>query len=273
MRGKPRWCRPGLVAASDHPRACGANVPADNICDAATGSSPRMRGKQRSYRKPRDLFRIIPAHAGQTRWRPRILMSRPDHPRACGANYPEYYELKPKAGSSPRMRGKHNRRTYLWSRERIIPAHAGQTRCPSESFHRGPDHPRACGANLTYVHWDTSIHGSSPRMRGKHLFQDAPNNLRRIIPAHAGQTGAGVVTHWGSPDHPRACGANLERAWKTVMASGSSPRMRGKRLIGSVVHDAHRIIPAHAGQTHRLEDRRRLDADHPRACGANSTAS
>ena len=51
---------------TDHPRACGANA-ADMLgISESTGSSPRMRGKHRRIGGRFNLFRIIPAHAGQT---------------------------------------------------------------------------------------------------------------------------------------------------------------------------------------------------------------
>ena len=48
---------------------------------------------------------------------------------------------------------------------------------------------------------------------------------------------------------------------------GSSPRMRGTpRIVRSDQTDA-RIIPAHAGNSCFIRARRRVSADHPRACG------
>ena len=47
------------------------------------------------------------------------------------------------------MRGKHVERVGDFPHVRIIPAHAGQTRGPRMECRRGPDHPRACGANHT----------------------------------------------------------------------------------------------------------------------------
>ena len=172
-------------------------------------------------------------------------------------------------GSSPRMRGKRaghrlRPRPYL-----IIPAHAGQTtatRCPCES---PADHPRACGANLTADDAHASTAGSSPRMRGKHLFDAFRVRGGRIIPAHAGQTRLSVVTRIVWADHPRACGANLHTVTPRSNMPGSSPRMRGKPGRGRPIRARIRIIPAHAGQTSLLTVAVNPLPDHPRACGAN----
>ena len=79
---------PGSVTSSDHPRACGANVEMHASLGSHVGSSPRMRGKLRQQLHVPELFRIIPAHAGQT-----VSIV----PRSFASRF---------AGSSPRMRGK-----------------------------------------------------------------------------------------------------------------------------------------------------------------------
>ena len=114
---------------------------------AASGSSPRMRGKRLRHLVGDKPFRIIPAHAGQTR-RPGPRVARcPDHPRACGANKCSLVFNEPEYGSSPRMRGKLIPATALLFHHRIIPAHAGQTWSRRRRCCWLADHPRACGAN------------------------------------------------------------------------------------------------------------------------------
>ena len=51
--------------------------------------------------------------------------------------------------------------------------------------------------------------------------------------------------------------------------SGSSPRVRGKRLDGRAIPSHGRIIPARAGQTTLMPNISVQITDHPRACGAN----
>ena len=72
--------------SSDHPRACGANSFRLSKFTSYAGSSPRMRGKPCSVVYYPFCYRIIPAHAGQTRLPGRCSCRWPDHPRACGAN-------------------------------------------------------------------------------------------------------------------------------------------------------------------------------------------
>ena len=54
---------------------------------------------------------------------------------------------------------------------------------------------------------------------------------------------------------------------------GSSPRVRGKPLQTEDKVDAHRIIPASAGQTTVFPIAPAGRTDHPRECGANAMCS
>ena len=65
-------------------------------------------------------------------------------------------------------------------------------------------------------------------MRGKPDNDDTPEDVERIIPAHAGQTAWGNEAYLEQLDHPRACGANGRLAHGNCEHVGSSPRMRGK---------------------------------------------
>ena len=176
-----RWPR-------DHPRACGAHL---GVCISRTferGSSPRMRGSLVRMVSSLTKEGIIPAHAGLTsNLQVRELHWR-DHPRACGAHvcYADYEDMQ--KGSSPRMRGSHGMKIYEGSEFGIIPAHAGLTRCHSPCCRRPRDHPRACGAHLSRGNQGERWMGSSPRMRGSHLFQHLSRAEAGIIPAHAGLT-------------------------------------------------------------------------------------
>ena len=234
----------------DHPRACGANANWIRLSCPPRGSSPRMRGKHVLPYSGTAQGRIIPAHAGQTRIASTEVTYRPDHPRACGANHASHVFGRFNHGSSPRMRGKRRCQSAGRTCGRIIPAHAGQTDSYAHCFFDGSDHPRACGANSTRYNARHMPTGSSPRMRGKRGRNVRVIALRRIIPAHAGQTGSRHLNDNGHTDHPRACGANQSGRPACIGVCGSSPRMRGKRCVGHVQHPWPRIIPAHAGQTH-----------------------
>ena len=208
-----------------------------------------MRGKLRHRHRQHAGRRIIPARAGQTAGHSRIGAPCTDHPRACGANCGIDIANTQADGSSPRVRGKRSSSSLSARRSRIIPARAGQTSCSVLQVNRRADHPRACGANDMRKLRSFAKDGSSPRVRGKHRRVLAGRLATRIIPARAGQTTAHRDVTRTASDHPRACGANTLLCLETCYRSGSSPRVRGKRLSAHTVRIRLRIIPARAGQT------------------------
>ena len=187
-----------------------------------------MRGKPVLLVAVMAIIRIIPAHAGQTDGSSHSTQDTSDHPRACGANEKALDNYANGNGSSPRMRGKRVTDANDAARVRIIPAHAGQTACGERSTFAATDHPRACGANLADIDKAYDVNGSSPRMRGKLPAYANPQQMVRIIPAHAGQTPYPPTWSRYRSDHPRACGANLGKLSVILAHHGSSPRMRGK---------------------------------------------
>ena len=258
-----------LFALSDHPRACGANVTAVYALGQCVGSSPRVRGKRCNPCRHRQPARIIPARAGQTWPCTRARTSRPDHPRACGANPAVMVMEVSPSGSSPRVRGKPFRTIPGRAGVRIIPARAGQTLRRGQWHRHDADHPRACGANLVPFSLRLWWFGSSPRVRGKLDDVRLDDAANRIIPARAGHTYFFQSIKAVTPDHPRACGANCRNRYRVEVDSGSSPRVRGKPRRRSRLPVCRRIIPARAGQTRPPSNRWCCESDHPRACGAN----
>ena len=145
------------------------------------------------------------------------------------------------------MRGTQSAITTLRIVQRIIPAHAGNTRILNRLR-------RVC-------------RGSSPRMRG------TPDVLKSwigpvgIIPAHAGNTRAATPPPAVREDHPRACGEHQPVYPALLVTVGSSPRMRGTHDPITALCVLRGIIPAHAGNTESTLTVRKKYRDHPRACG------
>ena len=91
--------------------------------------------------------------------------------------------------------------------------------------------------------------GSSPRVRGKLGHILGGRIERGLIPARAGKT-MRIFTAIGLVRaHPRACGENLIGLGADLAATGSSPRVRGKRGLVRIAHGVDRLIPARAGKT------------------------
>ena len=210
----------------DHPRVCGEHPYFAITRDDNKGSSPRMRGTQNPQSA---LFRrngIIPAYAGNTHSRLKMLPAIRDHPRVCGEHWPLNLILTYPSGSSPRMRGTPVRRSRQYDEGRIIPAYAGNTLGGWSCSPSQEDHPRVCGEHRLMTGDPLYGTGSSPRMRGTRHCRPHPHHSFGIIPAYAGNTlRGGVAVVRG--DHPRVCGEHADNSSMTFNSEGSSPRMRG----------------------------------------------
>ena len=147
------------------------------------------------------------------------------------------------------MRGKHRWVIPRLSDLRNIPAYAGKTPSGKSAVAFCPEHPRVCGENHSPPFSQVVGCGTSPRMRGKRPME---------YPGEA----------W-IPEHPRVCGENVGSAGKHQRDTGTSPRMRGKLLVGHLVDEQARNIPAYAGKTHRCADSHHAGEEHPRVCGEN----
>ena len=136
------------------------------------------------------LFGIIPAYAGNTKFRVCFFCVWEDHPRVCGEHkYDRSFSIAP-TGSSPRMRGTLSPRLSPGKRGRIIPAYAGNTVTPSSRLKDRQDHPRVCGEHHVRPLLHVPPCGSSPRMRGTRGCPRTVRRYNRIIPAYAGNTPA-----------------------------------------------------------------------------------
>ena len=179
------------------------------------GSSPRMRGAPRTAGCTGVTGRIIPADAGSTRPCPWPRSPKEDHPRGCGEHYRPLKLVEDLTGSSPRMRGARTFSPAATSSGRIIPADAGST-CMARGIRYGcGDHPRGCGEHWNLPDGGCRKSGSSPRMRGAHMFGAAADGSTGIIPADAGSTNTATMQASSGRDHPRGCGEHtLSPSWE-----------------------------------------------------------
>ena len=256
-----------------HPRVCGEHLPGCSLSGGDAGSSPRMRGTQRSDIDVQSLLRFIPAYAGNTRVLFCSCRAVPVHPRVCGEHCLSHVETLAFAGSSPRMRGTRKPQVFARGVRRFIPAYAGNTRSGQRDCRPAAVHPRVCGEHNECVVLDYGRNGSSPRMRGTRVQLHAGNNARRFIPAYAGNTVGAHIPKIALPVHPRVCGEHKYASISVMGTSGSSPRMRGTRCRKSRQAHRKRFIPAYAGNTSATIWRKSGRAVHPRVCGEHALAA
>jgi len=264
---------PTRTSTTVHPRACGDH--GASLCPAAgrNGSSPRMRGPRRGSQRDRVSARFIPAHAGTTNEAVDGARGVAVHPRACGDHCTSASVRSGDDGSSPRMRGPLGGQQPRRPRARFIPAHAGTTAAVRTQPTTCAVHPRACGDHIQRLDRAPSRSGSSPRMRGPQQQATARVVIYGFIPAHAGTTREAVPGATRPAVHPRACGDHAGPMFSALSKGGSSPRMRGPRLVGAALGLGVRFIPAHAGTTHRARAVRRRQPVHPRACGDHGASA
>ena len=124
-----------------------------------------MRERLVALAKQLPTLRITPAYAGKTFMNLSDSSGYEDHPRVCGKDGKNFWNLDTGEGSPPRMRERH---TYLKPGEGITgitPAYAGKTQTKQRTPRRNRDHPRVCGKDGLKRILETGDMGSPPRMR------------------------------------------------------------------------------------------------------------
>ena len=216
------------------------------------GSSPRARGTPAQRRRREVVVRVIPACAGNTRHR------RGGQPGL--------------AGSSPRARGTQTCRCSYCAHVRVIPACAGNTLCPRPRCRTRAGHPRVRGEHCNCSASRSASDGSSPRARGTPAQAARLRQMRRVIPACAGNTTAVRDAFIGPPGHPRVRGEHWAWGWLLAGVYGSSPRARGTLLAMRGPQARARVIPACAGNTVTFGTDLEHLSGHPRVRGEHEEA-
>ena len=134
-------------------------------------------------------------------------------------------------------------------------------------------HPRSRGENTKMGSPTTSTSGSSPLTRGKHAHPRRRQEVRGLIPAHAGKTGSPADPCAAPGAHPRSRGENPHRPAQVAHITGSSPLTRGKHKLKTAFQVGQGLIPAHAGKTLVVTDVPEMGWAHPRSRGENISSS
>ena len=237
------------------------------------GSSPLTRGKPSLGVSRGNVLRLIPAHAGKTVRPSSVLTPDRAHPRSRGENaWPGRFAILSR-GSSPLTRGKLGAVGVGERVVRLIPAHAGKTRGRRRRAGWSAAHPRSRGENGVQKVEDGSEEGSSPLTRGKLPGRAGDDSGPWLIPAHAGKTSSLITLPSKRGAHPRSRGENPPHADNFPNDSGSSPLTRGKQAFGEDCAGEVRLIPAHAGKTHKNYPHCEMSRAHPRSRRENTPAA
>ncbi len=250
-----------------HPRVCGERF--DKPCNRSIhfGSSPRVRGTLGRRVQGIRCARFIPACAGNAHPTASRYRRNAVHPRVCGERLSCPVSRLSNGGSSPRVRGTRRIAVIVGTRRRFIPACAGNATANCLSTARNAVHPRVCGEREIRQVQKIGRGGSSPRVRGTPPLVQALNIRIRFIPACAGNAASLPANCFLTSVHPRVCGERRISFVGDNTTRGSSPRVRGTHINGTIGLIQDRFIPACAGNasTVNAEDKRR--SVHPRVCG------
>ena len=129
-----------------------------------------MRGTQPAHADVHQKAGLIPTYAGNTRGSRRFLAWYRAHPHVCGEHSGTGVAQNPYWGSSPRMRGTREGRTWDEAIAGLIPTYAGNTTGLRHVEARLRAHPHVCGEHTKSRVFTLIQEGSSPRMRGTHLL-------------------------------------------------------------------------------------------------------
>ncbi len=263
-----------MTAHREVPLAIDTRVGGDDVSFArprrgVLGSSPRWRGRLVEGVEALGLGGLIPALAGTTNRAVREPVSGRAHPRVGGDDCPSRRDLASTAGSSPRWRGRPVQVQVLVFSGGLIPALAGTTPAWFVQGQLQGAHPRAGGDDDRPLsrrrvrggsspRWRGrrdrggslwSAMGSSPRWRGRPASQVHDHRLQGLTPALAGTTAGLIEITRNERAHPRVGGDDVGFGHRFSRFGGSSPRWRGRLLVGRVGGRAEGLIPALAGTT------------------------
>ena len=179
------------------------------------------------WRKTAVHERLIPARAGNTVLAGMGWVWAAAHPRSRGEHNDPNDTWGRGFGSSPLARGTHWLAGFVYVRQRLIPARAGNTFEGEKIRHYTTAHPRSRGEHFAGGDVELGALGSSPLARGTHLQQQGFHRSDRLIPARAGNTRLRSLRRRRLTAHPRSRGEHEDFPVGVLVHDGSSPLARG----------------------------------------------
>ena len=151
------------------------------------GLSPRVRGNPDQARLNQNMYRSIPACAGEPSYWLKERTRAGVYPRVCGGTNQSYKFEQTSKGLSPRVRGNLTDPADLVKADGSIPACAGEPGGPPFSRFSCTVYPRVCGGTVYRGTVSGTYTGLSPRVRGNHPFALQDEYHIGSIPACAGE--------------------------------------------------------------------------------------
>ena len=170
-------------------------------------------------------------------------------------------------GSSPRVWGQAQRKTFSTLHRGIIPTRMG-TRIV-ELFDREieRDHPHAYGDKRDSAPLSFTYSGSSPRVWGQVDTRNTAIVFTRIIPTRMGTRSGVSLATLADKDHPHAYGDKCDTDTRGTSLYGSSPRVWGQGTVYLYQKSLAGIIPTRMGTRYSKQKYYTARKDHPHAYG------
>ena len=168
---------------------------------------------------------------------------------ACGELSKPSWAIVQLDASSPLARGTQDLDRLGYVADRFIPAYAENSWRLRYSCGLVPVHPRLRGELGFYGGNAMKYIGSSPLTRGTLISFCAIRNVRRFIPAYAGNSERSRKVPHSLAVHPRLRGELSVCKLFLNLGLGSSPLTRGTPVHGQRVFGYARFIPAYAGNS------------------------
>jgi len=223
---------------------------------ARAGRSPHARGRPRLSRMPGGRLGSIPACAGETDAVVTPTARLRVDPRMRGGDHRDGGERPACQGRSPHARGRRDAAVRAAGGAGSIPACAGETMwCTFASAAMRVD-PRMRGGDFWWRWWRWCCLGRSPHARGRQQLSAPSCAPPRSIPACAGETKTSRESQAPRKVDPRMRGGDAYGDSAIVEEMGRSPHARGRPLSHDYAARQRRSIPACAGETRTVSERR-----------------
>ena len=265
--GEPLVGVSGQTITKGYPRLYGGTASFAGALPAFAGLSPPVRGNRASLQFCDSPRRSIPACVGE----PTIAI--PDtrtlrvYPRLCGGTHHRHSRHPNLAGLSPPVWG--NPPSPFPTPEPCgsIPACAGEPPLALVVPGCSEVYPRLCGGTRVQGRRPRGPGGLSPPVRGNQELILKRLNIKRSIPACAGEPVVAPRLIRGFEVYPRLCGGTIFRKQMRPTANGLSPPVRGNLSLADLPAAARGSIPACAGEPPPPSIPPARHQVYPRLCG------
>ncbi len=180
-----------------HPHGCGERLVSRHLSIHGCGSSPRVWGTPRGINRLRTVDRFIPTGVGNAVKKVINYLLDTVHPHGCGERHTGVFIRARNSGSSPRVWGTRDCRSYRYRGNRFIPTGVGNAL--SCKFIGGicAVHPHGWGERKGLAEAMRQLYGSSPRVWGTPGHIDRPETEARFIPTGVGNAAPKALIYKG----------------------------------------------------------------------------